>query len=334
MAMRPFKDGAEVFRLRARLGAALRDFFSGHGYLEIDTPCLVRTPGTEVYLNYFDATWESLGGAREKLYLRSSPELHMKQALAAGCHKIFQIGPCFRNKGEIGPWHHPEFTMLEWYHCGTGYRDFMQESVALVRHAVKSLGSDAKLDLPEDVPAFTVKEAFSKFAGIDLVDLDPGLARRARTAGVVSVREDDDFDTAFFKVLIEKVEPALARLPLSILYDYPGSQAALAVVEDGVARRFELFSRGIELSNAFFELPGREANEARIREAAEKRRHFGLPAVPEDQDFLDAMAHGFPPCAGNALGYDRLLACIIGAGDVGSVLPFRNASPWRPHVTQ
>ncbi|MEY4630248.1 MAG: lysine aminoacylase GenX [Pseudomonadota bacterium] len=332
--MRAAKDAVDLFRSRARLRAALREFFSSKNYLEIETPCLVRTPGTEVYLNYFETMWESLGGAREKLYLRSSPELHMKQALAAGCRKIFQIGPCFRNMGELGPWHHPEFTMLEWYHCGSSYREFMQESVELVRGAVRAFGSEARMEVPDDVPAFSVKDAFNKFAGIELVDLDPGLAARAKAAGVVSIRGDEDFDTAFFKVLIEKVEPALAKFPLCILHDYPASQAALAVVEGDVARRFELFAGGVELSNAFFELPGKEANQARIREGAARRKLIGLPEVPEDTDFLDAMARGFPPCAGNALGFDRLLACILGVQDLDAVLPFRSASPWRPHLTQ
>lgn len=323
-------DGA-AFKARARLRSALRDFFSARSYLEIDTPCLVRSPGTEIYLNYFQSTWQSLGGDDETLYLRSSPELHMKQALAAGCHRIFQIGPCFRNKGELGPWHHPEFTMIEWYRCGISWREFMAETADLVRHCVTAFGSDARLSVPKEVPAFTVKEAFEKFAGVELIDGDADLVTKAKSAGVISIRGEEDFDTALFKVLLEKVEPALARYPLCILYDYPASQAALATVEGDVARRFEFFAGGVELSNAFMELPGREANAERIAAASARRKELGLPDVPVDGDFLDAMSKGFPPCAGNAMGFDRLLACILGAQDLSTVVPFRGGDPWRRH---
>jgi len=325
---------SEVFVLRAALRRAVRDFFDSRGFLEIETPCLVRTPGTEVYLNYFETAWESLGGDRERLYLRSSPELHMKQALAAGCRRIYQIGPCFRNRGELGSWHHPEFSMLEWYHCGTDYEAFMVETADLIRHCVQEMrksGCDA-LRVPDTVPRFTVARAFQDFAGIDLVDMDHGLAGRARKAGVISVREDDDFDTAFFKVLLEKVEPALARHPVAILCDYPASQAALAIVSDGVAKRFEFFIHGVELSNAFLELPGRAANEARIKESSMRRSAAGLSAVPEDPDFLDAMSVALPPCAGNALGIDRLLAVIAGDPGISGLIPFRQASAWRGHL--
>jgi lysyl-tRNA synthetase class 2 len=324
----------DVFRLRAALRRAVREYFDSRGYLEVETPCLVRAPGTEVYLNYFPTAWESLGGDREPLYLRSSPELHMKQALAAGCPRIYQIGPCFRNRGELGPWHHPEFSMLEWYHCGTGYEEFMEDTAGLLRHcanAMTSAGCDA-LKVPSAIPRFTLSDAFSKFAGVDLVDMDPGLAVRAKKSGVVSVRDGDDFDTAFFKILLEKVEPALKQYPVAILHDYPASQAALAVVSGGVARRFEFFVNGVELSNAFLELPGRAANEARIRESAKKRAAAGLPPVPEDIDFLDAMAVELPPCAGNALGMDRLLAVLAGEPGIAGLVPFRNSSVWRDHL--
>ncbi len=324
----------EVFALRAALRRAVRDYFDSHGYLEIETPCLVRTPGTEVYLNYFETSWESLAGDREVLYLRSSPELHMKQALAAGCRKIYQIGPCFRNRGEIGPWHHPEFSMLEWYHCGTDYDAFMEETADLLRYcagALRKSGCDG-LQVPESIPRFTLAKAFHEFAGVELVDMDPGLARRARNAGVVSVRENDDFDTAFFKILLEKVEPALALHQLAILCDYPASQAALAVVSGGVAKRFEFFVRGMELSNAFLELPGRAANESRISESSRRRAAAGLPAVPGDPDFLEAMSVSLPPCAGNALGMDRLLAAITGDSGISNMIPFRRSSVWRRHL--
>ena len=324
----------DQFHLRAALRRAIRDFFDKRGYLEIETPCLVSTPGTEVYLNYFDTSWTSLAGGIQPLYLRSSPELHMKQALAAGCRKIFQIGPCFRNVGEIGPWHHPEFSMLEWYHCGGAYEPFMTETIDLLRHCaveLRSIGQQT-LQVPENIPKFTVADAFKEFSNIELIDLDSKLAEKAKKSGVVSSRGDEDFDTAFFKILLEKVEPALAKYRVSILCDYPASQAALAVVAGGVAKRFEVFVDGIELSNAFLELSGRQENSARIKQSAEKRAAAGLPSVPEDLDFLAAMSVKLPETVGNALGFDRLLAVLLEDPGIAGVVPFRRASVWQKYL--
>jgi lysyl-tRNA synthetase class 2 len=255
----------------------------------------------------------------------------MKQVLSVGCHRIFQIGPCFRNKGELGPWHHPEFTMIEWYRCGISWQDFMVETFELIRHCVKTFGKEAKFEVPQDLPTFSIKNAFEKFAGIELVDEDAELAGKAQAAGVLSIRGDEDFDTAFFKILLEKIEPALAHYPLSVLYDYPASQAALAAVEGDVARRFEFFASGIELSNAFFELAGMEANAKRISTASARRKILGLPEVPVDEDFIAAMGREFPPCAGNAMGFDRLLACILGLTDISALVPFKHARIWKQH---
>src|SRR5690606_39035699 len=127
-----------------------------------------------------------------------------------GLERVFQLAKCFRNQGEIGPWHHPEFTMLEWYEVDLGFDAAMAQTETLVQTVAAALPSAKKL--PGAFKRISVKEAFLQFAKIELNDNDPGLAGAARNQGVLSVRADDDFETAFFKVLLEKVEPALARM--------------------------------------------------------------------------------------------------------------------------
>jgi lysyl-tRNA synthetase class 2 len=117
----------------------------------------------------------------------------------------------------------------------------------------------------------SVDEAFREFGGLSLIDLDPGLARKARELGISSVGEDDDFETAYFKILVERVEPRLERLGGVVLYDYPASQAVLAKVEGDRAKRFEFYLGGVELCNAFLELIDPAENRRRI-EAAYARR--------------------------------------------------------------
>lgn len=315
------------WRERAALKSLTRQYFEQRNFLEIDTPIAVTCPGTEVHLQYFETAWIDHAGAPHVRFLRSSPELHMKRALAHGCERIFQIAPCFRNGGEFSPWHQPEFTMLEWYGMGQSYDGLIDETDEYLRvTAVKmaELGFAIEKDLlPLTFEKISVFDAFERFAHIDLIDLDANLAAKCRRAGVLSVNAHDDFETAYFKTLIEKIEPEIALRKGVVLKDYPPSQAALAKVEHGRACRFEFYLGRVELCNGFFELTGAEENRARIQEAFATRANAGLPAVPLDEDFLQDMARLPGPCAGNALGFDRWLALLCGDINLDLVIPFR-----------
>ncbi len=319
-----------AFEHRAELKKAVREFFHARGGLEIDTPVVVPAPGTEAYLRYFPTAWKDARGKDRPLFLRSSPELHMKQAMAAGAKQVYQIAPCFRSGGELADWHHPEFTMLEWYERDIGYGQFIDQTEALLRHSLDRMKSVARLNLPDRIPRLTVADAFHQFAGIRLADGDPDLARQAKAQGCPSVRGNEDFETAFFKVLMDRVEPGLLALGSVVLMDYPPSQAALAVVKDGVARRFEFYVNGVELSNGFEELLDPAANRRRIDDANAKRRALGFELPGDDPAFHAALAKGLPPCCGNALGFDRWLALILGEKDLNAVVPFRQDVYGRP----
>lgn len=322
----------DVLKARARLKAAVREFFSGRTYLEIDTPVAVACPGTEVYLRYFATEWVDLYGDRHPLYLRSSPELHMKQAVAAGAERVYQMAACFRNGGELSPWHHPEFTMLEFYEAGIGYEAFIDVTAELFAHTRAAVGAAHAHLAPKAWTKVTVAEAFEEFAGVRLVDQDPELAKKARAAGVHSPQPGDDFETAFFKVLLERVEPALAAMEGAILMDYPASQAALAVVEDGVARRFEFYAGRVELCNGFKELLDARVNRERVAAALAKRAELGFEVPPEDEDFYAALDKGLPACCGNAVGFDRWLALLNGDQSLDGAVAFRGARPYQGRV--
>lgn len=327
-------DPQIIWRLRFALKTAIRKFFGQRNYLEIDTPIAVVCPGTETYLRYFPTTWRNFKGEKRDFFLRSSPELHMKQALAMGLERIFQLAPCFRNDGELAQWHHPEFTMLEWYEAHLAFEDFMSQTEDLLRETYREVAPIAEgfgfkpLKWPKTFVRMTVREAFQRFAGVKLVDLDPDLAQKGRASGALSLSPDDDFETAYFKLLIEKIEPGLESLGAVILYDYPPSQAALATVRDNAAKRCEVYMGRVELANGFEELIDAEANQKRIAETLKRREELGIELPDEDQDFYQALAAGIPPCSGNALGFDRWLALILGLDGIESVIPFRRASPY------
>ncbi|MBI3196780.1 MAG: EF-P lysine aminoacylase GenX, partial [Rhodospirillales bacterium] len=117
---------------RARLQAAMRQWFAAEGFVEVETPILQVAPGAEVHLAGFVTEWELPDGEERERWLHSSPEFAMKKLLAGGIPKLFQFARVFRN-AEGSALHHPEFTMLEWYRAGATYLDLMDDCEKLLR---------------------------------------------------------------------------------------------------------------------------------------------------------------------------------------------------------
>ncbi|MFC3124505.1 EF-P lysine aminoacylase EpmA [Pseudoroseomonas globiformis] len=322
-----------TLRRRARLTAETRAFFAGRGYLEIETPALVPAPGMEVHLAAFRSLFTPmLGGDPRVLWLRTSPELAIKRLLTAGCGPVFELARVWRN-GEVGPRHAPEFTMLEWYRPGAGLDGLMDETEAFLRAVLPprvALGG-VETDLTLPFERVTVADAFRRHAGgIDILATlngegeGDGLALRAAAsaAGIVP-RGEEGWEDLFFRILLERVEPALGRGRGSFLTHWPAPQAALARRDPDdprAALRFELFVAGIELANAFDELTdAAEQAERFARDVAERRRLYG-EGWEVDEDFLQALRHGMPASAGIALGFDRLAMLAAGAESIADTL--------------
>tara|TARA_B100000524_G_scaffold347719_1_gene250297 strand:- start:1033 stop:1821 length:789 start_codon:yes stop_codon:yes gene_type:complete len=253
----------------------------------------------------------------------------MKQILTQDLNKIFQIAKCFRNNGEFSNWHHPEFSMLEWYETNISYRDFMTQTFELLKFTyteLQDLYPDViSFEFPNAPEYFSVKEAFYKFVEIDLEDNDPQLANKAKAKNILSVNSNDDFETAFFKIMIERIEPQLTKIPVVFLYDYPPSQAALAKIESSKARRFEVYIKGNEISNAFEELEGLTENKKRFEDTNKKRKSIKKEIIEMDPFFYKSLEKGLKPCCGNALGLDRWLALLLGQPGIDKVIPFRES---------
>ncbi len=320
--------------LRAEALAAIRYFFADKGFTEVETPALQASPGLEPHLHAF-ATRLIDGGAEPRaLYLHSSPEFAMKKLLAAGMERIFQLAHCFRN-GERGALHHPEFTMLEWYRAGANYRDLMADCEALLRFVLAALGREEFswrgqcCDPKAAWQHLSVADAFAKFCGIDLLatcrdPANPSLDRLAEAARAIAVapHDGDSWEDLFFRIFLEKIEPALGIGAPTLLCDYPIAMAALARAkpEDRrLAERFELYVCGLELANAFGELTDAAEQRRRFESDRDKRRARYGEAYPIDEDFLAALAH-MPESAGIALGFDRLVMLAAGAASIDEVL--------------
>ena len=292
---------------RARALCAIRAFFEARDFLEVETPAVVPSPGLDVHLEALvveGARFEAPGTG----YLMTSPEYQMKRLLVGGMPRIFQVARCHR-RGELGRHHNPEFTMLEWYRAFSGVEEVMADTEALVREVGQVLGSSLCLDPP--YARLSVAEAFGQFAGIAPDDC-LALARR-----------DPD---AFYRVLVEVVEPAVATMGVPVfLVDYPTPFASLARQKPGddrVAERFELYVGGVELCNGFGGAHGPHEQRARLLRDQHMRAEQGKPVYPIDERFLAALAEGMPPSSGNALGVDRLIAICLGTEDIADVQAF------------
>lgn len=312
-------EDSELFRLagrgvsahlvsRAVALRALRDFFEERGFLEVETPVRVPSPGLDAHV---DAVRTEDGA-----WLSTSPELAMKRLLVGGFPRVFQVAHVTR-KGELGRWHQPEFTMLEWYRAFADVEEVMADTEAVVRAICAAITgkssvvspSGQKISLDGSFRRISVRDAFRKHAGVrDAVEL---------------ASSDED---RYFQIFVDQVEPALASSPRPLfLTRFPASQGALARPCDddpSVVERFELYVGGIELCNGFGELTDPDEQHRRFLLELTRRKRAGAPLHPIDEPFLASLREGLPPAAGNALGLDRLIALCVGAGGIAETMAF------------
>lgn len=321
---------------RGRIVDAVRLFFAERDFAEVDTPALQVSPGLEPHLQAFATELrDPRTGRAVPRYLHTSPEFAMKKLLAAGMPRIWQLAHVFRND-ERSATHHPEFSMLEWYRAGASYRDLMDECMALVRACQTAAGAEMltrrgrSADARREWQRISVADAFRELCGIDLLATAPDPSRpdqdrlAAAASGIgIAPHPGDDWEALFFRIFLERIEPLLGLGTPTILYDYPVSMAALSrrsPDDPRLAERFEVYVCGLELANGFGELTDPIEQRARfIADQARKQALYGH-SYPIDNDFLAALEHGLPDCAGIALGFDRVVMLATDADDIEDVL--------------
>jgi lysyl-tRNA synthetase class 2 len=301
----------EVLRQRADLLRRSREFFDQRGFLEVETPLVSRDTVVDRYIEPVPMT---ISGQR--MWLQTSPEFAMKRLLAAGAEAIYQLTRAFRD-GEQGSRHNPEFTILEWYRVG----DSMQQAMTLLDELSQSL-----LDL-KPARRMSYSQAFQQ-----CLDFDPLTSSSSTLLKKIASLDFQppenwrsmDRDGWLNLLLAEFIEPWLADQP-TILYDYPASQAALAIVRDDdppVAERFELYVDGVELANGYHELLDAEELLRRNQEVNRLRKQDGRVELPVESQLLEAMRDGIADCCGVALGFDRLAMVASGAANIQQVIAF------------
>ena len=287
--------------LRADILSATRRFFNQAGYLEVETPYRIPAPAPEVHIDAEPSgDW----------FLHTSPELCMKQMLAAGFSRMYQICKCFRQK-ERGSKHLPEMTMLEWYEAESDYADMMKMCEDLICFIAGAIGrgdfifyQGRRIALAKPWDRITVRRAFEKYAGISME----------------AAIQKQSFD----EIMACDIEPHLGAEKPVFLYDYPSVFGSLAQnkPEDALlAERFELYIGSIELCNAFSELTNPLEQRQRFEHEIQERRALGKQEYPMPEKFLSALQH-MPDAAGNALGIDRLSMLFADTTRIDDVVAF------------
>lgn len=311
---------AEVLKQRAELYGSVRSFFAAREVLEVETPILSRHATVDRHIESFAVASAPPARGMSSGFLHTSPEFAMKRLLAAGSGAIYQIARVFRYE-EQGRHHNPEFTLLEWYRPGFDHHRLMDEVALLIAHC----GGPAACE------RLSYREAFERHGGFDPHATDAGeLRQRLRAAGhgepqdlTATELADRDFWLDLWMSL--QVGPRLGVGQPCFVYDFPASQAALARVRPGsppLAERFELFWDGLELANGFHELTDAGEQQRRFEADQAWRREHGRAVPPYDRHLIAALQAGLPPCAGVALGLDRLLMRLQRLNTVAATLAF------------
>ncbi len=293
---------------RATIMARVRAWFASQRFIEVETPSVAVCPGLDLHLAAYEArdatSLESLG------FLVTSPEYHMKRLVVGGVPRCFQFARCFR-AGESGSRHEPEFTMLEWYRAWATMDALLADTEAIVRAACGASvqGRGGAIAIDQGFERVTVREAFARWAP------------EVRDPIALAHSDEDEY----FRWLGERIEPELGRERPTFLTHFAARHASLSQLDPSdptVCLRAELYVDGMELSNGFVELTDAAEQRARFQRDVLDRARRGMANYPIDEDFLRALEEGMPPCVGNAMGVDRLVAVALGTRDVRDVIAF------------
>ncbi len=328
------EETRSVFHTRSRIVQAIREFMTGKGFLEVETPMMQPIPGG-ANARPFKTHHNALG---MDLFLRVAPELYLKRLVVGGFEKVFEINRNFRNEG-ISTRHNPEFTMLEFYEAYRDYRYLMELTEEMLRAVAQQVLGTLRLrygghdiDLAAPFERLSVVQAIRKFHP-EISEAD--LGTRDRVVSMLKKRSIDFSQHAKAGLgalqlhLFEETTEAQLIQPTFIV-DYPAEVSPLARRSDAdpqVTDRFELYVAGRELANGFSELNDPEDQAARFEEQAKSKTAGNEESMYYDADYIRALEHGLPPTAGEGIGIDRLVMLFTDSPSIRDVLLFPHLRP-------
>ena len=327
------EESLMVFKTRSKLISEIRNIFHEEGYLEVETPMMQPVPGgaaARPFVTHHNAL-------NMDLYLRVAPELYLKRLVIGGLERVFEINRNFRNEG-LSTKHNPEFTMLEYYTAYADYKDQMDFMQTLLNTLAKRvLGKSVietegnKYDLSKPFERMTLIESIVKYLGVDKGKLEDRkeLEKIAKKLNVEKIK-----DVSNGKLLVEIFEKGVEdKLDQpTFIEGYPKDVSPLSRTQDedsNYVERFELFIGGTEIANGFSELNDPDEQSERFKQQVEQRASGDQEAMEFDEDYVEALEYGLPPCAGVGVGIDRLVMLFTGRSSIKDVLLFPQLKPKR-----
>lgn len=298
---------------------AVREWFWQEGFVEVETPLILRLPGQEPHLDHMKTTIHNEKGEAFPAYLHTSPEYALKKMLAAGYTKIFSLGKVFRDHESFGGTHNPEFTMIEWYRANKDYNALIEDVESLLDFVAEK--TNLKIDWK--FHRFHMRELWQKFADVNLDEyLDKeSILKLCRERGY-NPSETEGYEDLFYRIFLNEIEPKLKDLGVVAVHHYPMPMASLSrqsVSDPGYAERVEIYVEGVELANGFSELTDAEEQLARLKVEQTQRAEVGRDVYDIDLEFVDAVRN-MPQSAGIALGIDRLVMALTDCQNINDVL--------------
>jgi lysyl-tRNA synthetase class 2 len=305
----------EMARFRADCNQKIRRFFAKRGVLEVETPVLSRGVSTDCHIDVFSADYFPYSKSiASRMFMQTSPEFHMKRLLAEGFGDIFQLARVFRN-GEQGRFHNPEFTMLEWYRIGFSMEQLITETEHLCSELLGVFPVVKK----------RYRDIFLAASGLDPLVVSYGDCLSFCRIKNLSVPSLSSVTDLFQFIMAHYIEPSLPKNTLVFITHFPAQQATLAKLDPHDARvalRFEVYLNGVELGNGYEELADWQENKRRLEEENQKRSEAQKFPLPVDENFIEALRKGIPPCSGIAMGVDRLIMFAAKLKCIGDVIAF------------
>jgi len=319
----------EMLQLRSIITRSIREFFWSENFLEVDAPTIIQLPGQEPYLSPMKLEIHDEKNTSYSAYLHTSPEYSMKKMLASGFQNIFYLGKCFRDNESFGGLHNPEFTMLEWYRTNATMFDLMKDVQALwsvliknkVLHEARGTYHEAHVEVKH------MREIWQEHVHVNLDDYltTESLFQLCQKLNLLPrdtclVPREEPYEDLFYRIFLNHIEPKL--IAPTIIHHYPAQMAALAKLSDEdprYAERFEVYINGMEIANAFTELTDADEQLRRLEEEQKLRKTLGKDVFPIDMEFIDAVKN-LPPCAGIALGVDRLIQVLLSCQNIDTVI--------------
>lgn len=314
----------EAYKIKLLIERTVDKYLARRGYLRIDAPVLSPALIPESCVEIFKTKFQYLQNS-QSLYLTPSPELFMKRLIAQGLGNVFYLGKSFRNSELMSSLHSHEFTMLELYKVKADYMDIADEVLQLLQKIAFQCQGKKEIEYQGTIVSFekweyiTVSEAFSRYANIsgDVVFEENAFIKRAQEKGYIT--EGFSYTDVFSQIYAQEVETNLGMdgYP-TLIYDYPKELAALAKLKhDGkTAERLEFYIGGIELGDCYTELTDWKEQKDRFQTEAKKRRKQKKLPHAIDKEYIKVLQYGLAPCAGIAVGIDRLAMIFANATSI------------------